>query len=96
MTTHREKYHLPVRPEDPDGEYLTLQETAYVFRCSVKTIERRALSLGLGSRIGLRKMLSREDRRAMYELRRDGTPVRVPTQRRRKPRTTAKPAKAAA
>lgn len=85
MTTRREKYHVPVRPEDPDAEYLTLQETAYVFRCSVKTIERRALGLGLGSRIGLRKMLSREDRRAMYELRRDGTPVRVPAQRRRKP-----------
>lgn len=93
MTTHREKYHLPVKPEDPEAEYLTLQETAYIFRCSVKTIERRALSMGLGSKIGARKVLSRADRAAMYELRRDGTPARVPAQRRRKPpvkRTAAK------
>ncbi|NUP46154.1 MAG: DNA-binding protein [Catenulispora sp.] len=90
MTTQYEKYQRPVKPEDPDAEYLTIQETAYVFRCSVKTIERRALSMGLGSKIGHRKMLSREDRRAMYEGRRDGTPVHISTPRRR--RTAKKPA----
>lgn len=85
MTSKYEKYQLPVKPEDPDAEYLTIQETAHVFRCSVKTIERRALSMNLGSKIGSRKMLSREDRRAMYEARRDGTPKHVPAQRRRRP-----------
>lgn len=83
--TKYEKYHLPVQPADPDAEYLTMQETAAVFRCSVRTIQRRVQEMGLGSRVGLRKMLSREDRRALYEGRRDGTPVRVPTQRRRRP-----------
>jgi len=98
MTSKYEKYHLPIRPEDPDAEYLTIQETAYVFRCSVRTIQRRLQDMGLGSRIGLRKVLSREDRRAMYEGRRDGTPTRVPAQRRRKPakKTAAAPTRAAA
>jgi hypothetical protein len=85
-----EKYHLPVKPEDPNAEYLTMQETAAVFRCSVRTIQRRVQEMGLGSRVGLRKMLSREDRTAMYELRRDGTPKRVPAQHRRKPKYSSR------
>jgi hypothetical protein len=83
MTSKYEKYHLPVKPEDPDAEYLTIQETAYVFRCSVRTIQRRLKDMGLGAPVGLRKMISREDRRAMYEGRRDGIPVRISPQRRR-------------
>lgn len=90
MDSKYERYYTPRKPEDPDAEYLDAPETAWVFKTGVKTIQRRANELGLGSRIGRRKMFSREDRRAMYEMARAGAPVRIPTQRRRKPRVSAK------
>lgn len=96
METKYERYYTPRKPEDPEAEYLDAAETAWVFKTGVKTIQRRATELGVGAFVGRRKMFSREDRRAIYEMSRVATPVRVPTQRRRKPRVTAKPAKAAA
>lgn len=30
------RYHCPIPPADPDQEYMTVQETAYVLKCGVK------------------------------------------------------------
>lgn len=80
------KYALPAKPEDPNAEYLTVQETAYVFKCSVKTIRRLRKELKLGAQVGRVIMLDRDERRAMFDSRRaDGAPTRVPAQRRRRP-----------
>lgn len=78
-------YTQPQKPEDPNAEYLTVQETAWVFRCSVRTIRRYINNDGAPhSRIGIRIMLSRDDRKALYDLRRSGSaPRRIPSQRRR-------------
>ncbi|GHB56065.1 hypothetical protein GCM10010331_49950 [Streptomyces xanthochromogenes] len=68
-------YNQPVRPEDPDAEYLTLQEFAWVMKCSVKTLRRRINEDGYphsrsgGGRAG-RIVISREDRRYYYEANR--------------------------
>lgn len=93
MTTKYERYQLPVEPADPDAEYLTVQETAWVFKCSVTTIRRRCKELGLGGTIGARILLDRDERRAMFDHSRRSTTPRIPTQRRRKPtkRTSAAP-----
>lgn len=85
MQTKYERYYTPRKPEDPDAEYLDAAEVAYVFKTGVRTILRRAKELDVGSRVGARKMFSRDDRRAMYELRRSGPAPRIPVQRRRKP-----------
>lgn len=74
----------PVRPEDPNAEYLTIQETAHVFRCSVKTLRRKRKELGLGARVGTRIVFSREDRAALFDANRIGTPAYL-AQRRHKP-----------
>lgn len=65
-------YALPKEPQDPDAEFLTIQETAWVFNCSVKSIRRRLAEGAFSSRPGRRIMLSRADRKALYELRRSG------------------------
>jgi hypothetical protein len=92
MTSQNElQYNRPVEPADPNAEYLTMQETAAVFRCSVKTIRRLRKELGLGARIGSRVVFDRDERRAMFNARRvNGEPMRVPTRRHR--RTARKPA----
>lgn len=80
------KYTLPAKPEDPNAEYLTVQETAHVFNCSVKTIRRLRKELQLGARVGRVIMLNRDERAAMFDSRRaDGAPTRIPAQRRRRP-----------
>lgn len=90
----------PQEPVDPDAEYLTIQETAFVFRCSVRTIRRYVNVDGAPhSRLGRRIVFSRADRQALYELRRSGSaPRRVPAQRRRRSAASksAAPARAAA
>lgn len=65
-------YALPKKPEDPNAEFLTIQETAYVFNCSVKSIRRRLAEGAFASRPGRSIMLSRADRKALYEMRRSG------------------------
>jgi hypothetical protein len=90
MATKYERYGTPVQPVDPDAEYLSVQETAWVFRCSVPTIRRRCKQLELGSTIGARLMLDRDERRAIFNYTRRGPATRVPAQRRRKPRTATK------
>lgn len=84
METKYERYYTPRKPEDPDAEYLDAAETAWVFKTSVRTILRRATELGVGAFVGRRKMFSRDDRHAIYEMSRAGTPPRIPTQRRRR------------
>lgn len=96
MATKYERYGLPIEPADPNAEYLTVQETAWVFKCSVPTIRRRCKELGLGGTIGARILLDREERRAIFNHSRRNPAAMVPTQRRRKPRAAAKPARAAA
>lgn len=94
MATKYERYGLPVKPADPDAEYLTVQETAWVFRCSVPTIRRRCKQLGIGRTVGARIVLNHDDRTAIAEFGRRSSTPQIPTQRRRKPakRTAAKPA----
>ncbi|MGW9048352.1 DNA-binding protein [Streptomyces lydicus] len=64
--TDKSIYRQPARPEDPDAEYLTVQETAWIMRCSVNTIRRRLLALKRGGTLGRRILVSRADRQALY------------------------------
>ena len=57
-----EKYGRPVPPADPDQEFMTVQETAYVLGCSVPTVRRRLAALRITSKPGRRVMTSRADR----------------------------------
>ncbi|MGA5635010.1 hypothetical protein [Streptomyces lydicamycinicus] len=70
-------YHTPKKPENPDAEYLTVQETAYVFHCSVNTIRRRLRALNRGHGPGRRILVSREDRKALHASARRGKPRRA-------------------
>ncbi|MDX2696029.1 DNA-binding protein [Streptomyces ipomoeae] len=95
-----EQYGIPVPPEDPYQEYMTVQETAYVLRCSVSWLRRFLKKRpDLCTRNGNRGRIvtNREDRAAINEARRAGDPRTgrtLPRQRRRP--TTRKPASAAA
>ena len=60
-----EKYHRPKKPADPDAEFLTVQETAFVFHCSVATVRRRLKALKRGGGPGRRILVSRDDRQAL-------------------------------
>ena len=71
-------YHQPAKPPDPDAEYLTVQETAYVFRCSVNTIRRKLRALNRGHGPGRRILVSRDDRKALHASARRGKPRRSP------------------
>lgn len=72
-----------VKPEDPDAEYLTLQEFAYVLRVSPKTLRRRVKAGARHTRPeGTRRILfSRKDRDYYHESSQVGQRHRVPRQR---------------
>jgi hypothetical protein len=84
-----ERYGVPIPPQDPDQEYMTVQETAYVLHCSVSWLRRflrdhRHLHgrNGKGGRI----VTNREQRAAIHEARNAGDPRvgrSIPRQRRR-------------
>jgi hypothetical protein len=74
----------PVPPTDPNAEYMSVQETAWVFQCSVKTVRRLLKEIGGGSPVGRRIMTDKAERAAMYEHRR-----RSPKPGRPRRRTTA-------
>lgn len=58
---HYQRYSLPAEPKDPNAEFMTIQETAYVLKCSVPTVRRRIKELGIEF-AGRRKMLTRQNR----------------------------------
>jgi hypothetical protein len=86
-TQKYELYGIPIPPEDPDQEYMTVQETAYVMKCSVSWL-RKFLKANrhLHGYSGRRIVTDRQDRAAIYEAWRAGDPRRgrtIPRQRRR-------------
>lgn len=96
-----ELYGVPIPPEDPNQEYMTVQETAYVMHCSVSWLRRFlrqhpdlcARNGGPGRKI----ITNREQRAAIHEARSGGDPRTgrsMPRQRRRP--VARKPAPAAA
>lgn len=93
-----ELYGVPVPPQNPEQEFMTVQETAHVLNCSVSWLRRflRA-NRHLHSYQGRRIVTNRQDRAAIYESRRAGDPRTgrtMPRQRRRP--ASRKPASAAA
>lgn len=94
-----ELYGVPIPPQDPEQEYMTVQETAYVMNCSVSWMRRFLREhRHLHSYQGRRIVTSRADRTAIHEARRAGDPRQgrtIPRQRRR-PAPARKPASAAA
>jgi hypothetical protein len=98
-TAKYERYGVPVPPEDPNQDVMTVQETAYVLKCSVSWLRRfLANRPDLHGRNGYRGRITtnREQRAGIHEARSGGDPRvgrTVPRQRRRPAR---KPAPAAA
>ncbi|MEC4016007.1 DNA-binding protein [Streptomyces sp. H27-D2] len=82
-------YHLPIKPEDPNAEYMTIQETAWDVKCSVTHL-RRGLKSGLFSarRNGDTGpwIFDRADRDHIHAVQRIGGPRRA-SRRTRKPTT---------
>jgi hypothetical protein len=62
------RYGRPTPPDDPNQEYMTVQETAYVLRCGVKAIRRRITALGIKSKVGRRVMTNKRDRQRIHEF----------------------------
>lgn len=92
-----ELYGIPVPPQDPEQEFMTVQETAFVLNCSVSWLRRfLAANRHLHSYSGRRIVTNREDRSAVYEARRAGDPRQGRTIPRQRRRTAKKPASAAA
>lgn len=92
-----EQYGVPIPPADPNQEFMTVQETAYVLKCSVSWLRRfLAANRHLHGRSGRRIITNREDRDAIYGVVRAGDPRAgrtIPRQRRR-PAAARKPAAA--
>ncbi|MFI1165561.1 DNA-binding protein [Streptomyces sp. NPDC020801] len=93
-TIKYERYGVPVPPEDPDQDVMTVQETAYVLKCSVSWLRRFLRDKPhLHGRNGMRGRITtnREQRIAIHAARSLGDPRTgrtMPRQRRR----AAKPA----
>ncbi|MFC7909008.1 DNA-binding protein [Streptomyces nigra] len=90
-----ERYGVPVPPQDPDQEFMTVQETAYVLKCSVSWL-RRLLRENphLCARNGNRGRITtnREQRAGIHAARSAGDPRTgrpIPRQRRRPAHKTA-------
>ena len=61
------RYHRPRPPADPNQEYMTAQETAYVLGCSVATVRKRLKALGIESKVGRAVVTSKRDRQRLFE-----------------------------
>ncbi|MFB6946143.1 hypothetical protein ACFCZY_39755 [Streptomyces sp. NPDC056237] len=89
-----ELYGAPTAPEDPEQEYMTVQETAYILKCSVSWLRRflREHDDALYGRNGRRGRIitNREQRAAIHAIRSAGdTRTGRPIPRRSRPRRTA-------
>ncbi|MER7953900.1 DNA-binding protein [Streptomyces sp. NPDC096030] len=62
-----EKYGRPTEPADLNAEYMTVQETAFVLKCSVPTVHRRLDELGIKKKTGRRVVTNKADRAALLE-----------------------------
>lgn len=88
-----ELYGIPTPPEHPEQEYMTVQETAFVLRCSVSWLRRLlrdhpALCGRNGSRG--RIITNREQRIEIHSVRATGDPRTGQSMpRRRRPRRAA-------
>lgn len=83
-----EKYGVPTAPENPDAEYMNIQETAFVLHMSVSHARRLVRRTGLYSKSGRRLITNKADRAALYEAQHaGGQPVRRP----RRPTTRKRP-----
>jgi hypothetical protein len=94
-----ELYGKAVPPEDPNQDVMTVQETAYVLRCSVSWLRRfLANRPDLHGRNGNRGRITtdREQRAAIHAARSGGDPRAGRTIPRQRRRPTRKPASAAA
>lgn len=81
------KYETPIAPADLNAEYMTVQETAFVLKCSVPTVRRRLKELGLTRKLGRWIVTTTADRAALIE----SSLVQPPSGRRgrgRKPLTS--------
>ncbi|MFF1297983.1 MULTISPECIES: DNA-binding protein [unclassified Streptomyces] len=79
-----ELYGVPVPPEDPDKDVMTVQETAYVMKCSVSWLRKfLAANRDLHGYSGRRIVTDKQDRRLIYEAMRAAP--RSGVRRRRRP-----------
>lgn len=80
--------NMPRKPADPDAPFFTIQEAAYLLKCSVPTLRRRIADGAPCSRRGTRGRIkiSREDLPHYYEMDRIAA---APRRRTRRPRTAA-------
>ncbi|MFB7597206.1 DNA-binding protein [Streptomyces sp. NPDC056160] len=92
-----EQYGVPVPPQDPEQDYMTVQETAYVLACSVSWLRRFLKEhRDLHGYSGRRIITNREDRAAIYEARRAGDPRKGRRIPRRRPASARRAPLAAA
>lgn len=71
-----EKYGRPLPPSDPNAEYMTVQETAYVLKISVRRTRQLIKEHGGGARPGRRIVTNAADRERLYAI------TRQPAKRR--------------
>ncbi|MEU5593075.1 DNA-binding protein [Streptomyces sp. NPDC020298] len=89
MSTDKSQYHQPQPPANPDQEYMTVQETAFVLKCGMKWLrELLRANPQLCGRNGARGRIvtDREQRAAIHAIRSGGDPRTgrtLPRQRRR-------------
>ncbi|MFD0052976.1 DNA-binding protein [Streptomyces sp. NPDC127168] len=101
-TTDKRKYHQPTPPADPQQEYMTVQETAFVLGASTSWLRRLLKAhpelCGRNGGPGRKIMTNREQRAEIHAVRSAGDPRQgrtIPRQRRR-PAPARRPALAKA
>jgi hypothetical protein len=91
--TKSQRYGTPVPPADPNQEYMTAQETAYVLRCSLTWLRRLLKERpDLCGRNGENRKIitNREQRAAIHAVRSADDPrIGRTIPRQRRPRRTA-------
>ncbi|MFD4968875.1 DNA-binding protein [Streptomyces sp. NPDC058424] len=90
-----ERYGVPIPPENPKQEFMTVQETAYVLKCSVSWLRRflrkNPCLCGRNGNRG-RIVTDREQRTAIHAARSAGDPRTGRAMPRQRRRPAAKPA----